>query len=242
MDAGNPPNTALRQRTTSRDPGPATSDVAFVLTDLAPHPAAWHPLCASRPSLHYVAAPVDAAAAPDSHALLAGLGLPTDRRILRTFHLSFHHFPDALAVAILRDTFRTADAVAIVELIERSAASLLMEALMVVPMAVLTPWWACVGAGPGDAGRGWGVGGGVDWVLLFFTYVLPIVPFVVVFDGWMSSLRARTPGEVMALVERAKREPGTEAGLGEDWEWESGRECHTWPIGYTTYVVGRKKG
>ena len=31
---------------------------------------------------------------------------------------------------------------------------------------------------------------------LIFTYLIPIIPFVLVFDGWMSSLRTRTPAEV----------------------------------------------
>jgi hypothetical protein len=50
---------------------------------------------------------------------------------------------------------------------------------------------------------------------LFFTYIIPIIPFVLVFDGYVSSLRTRTAEE-------------------------DGHEQHTWPTGYVTWVIGTK--
>lgn len=69
---------------------------------------------------------------------------------------------------------------------------------------------------------------------LFFTYVIPIVPFVLVFDGFVSSLRTRTPDEVLALMK--------DCGADMDgWNIKSGHEAHTWPIGYVTWIIGVKE-
>lgn len=69
---------------------------------------------------------------------------------------------------------------------------------------------------------------------LFFTYIIPIVPFVLVFDGFVSSLRTRTPEEIRALMDQC----GVSA---EGWSIQSGHEQHTWPMGYMTWVIGIKK-
>ncbi len=68
---------------------------------------------------------------------------------------------------------------------------------------------------------------------LFFTYIIPIIPFVLVFDGYISSLRTRSPDEVQALMK--------ECGASCDgWTIRSGHEQHTWPTGYMTWVMGIK--
>ena len=69
---------------------------------------------------------------------------------------------------------------------------------------------------------------------LFFTYVVPIIPFVLVFDGWVSSMRTRSEWELMRMVQK----------LGNDadgWRFDGGREVHTWPTGHMTYFVGMKE-
>jgi|SRR5271167_5093037 len=69
---------------------------------------------------------------------------------------------------------------------------------------------------------------------LFFTYIIPIVPFVLVFDGYVSSLRTRSAEEVQALMK--------ECGASTDgWTIKSGQEQHTWPTGYMNYVIGVKE-
>jgi hypothetical protein len=69
---------------------------------------------------------------------------------------------------------------------------------------------------------------------LFWVYIIPIVPFVLVFDGLISSLRTRTPEEVELLL----RTCGADS---EDWVVESGQEQFLWPTGYLTWVVCTKK-
>lgn len=69
---------------------------------------------------------------------------------------------------------------------------------------------------------------------LFFTYVIPIVPFVLVYDGYVSSLRTRTPEEVLSLMKGS-------SGDMDGWNIKSGHEVHTWPIGYVTWIIGIKE-
>lgn len=73
-----------------------------------------------------------------------------------------------------------------------------------------------------------------DPVHLFFTYVIPIVPAVLVLDGYVSSLRTRTAGEIEDLL----KESGADC---KDWKFISGRATHTWPVGHMTYIIGVKK-
>lgn len=67
---------------------------------------------------------------------------------------------------------------------------------------------------------------------LFFTYLVPLIPFCLVYDGYISSLRTRTPAEVERLMVRANGGKRLEG-----WRLESGAECHTWPMGWMGWVV-----
>jgi hypothetical protein len=69
---------------------------------------------------------------------------------------------------------------------------------------------------------------------LFFTYIIPVIPFVLVFDGYVSSLRTRSAEEVQALMKKCEVSC-------DGWTVISGHEQHTWPTGYMTYVIGVKK-
>jgi len=69
---------------------------------------------------------------------------------------------------------------------------------------------------------------------LFFTYIIPVIPFVLVFDGIISSLRTRSAEEVQALM----RKCGASA---DGWTVRSGQEQHTWPTGYMTWVMAIKE-
>ncbi len=69
---------------------------------------------------------------------------------------------------------------------------------------------------------------------LFFVYVIPVVPFVLVFDGLVSCLRTRTAGEVEVLL----RTCGADS---DGWEVRSGRDRVIWPRGYLSWVICGKK-
>ena len=72
---------------------------------------------------------------------------------------------------------------------------------------------------------------------LLFTYLLPVIPLVVSFDGMVSSLRTRTGEEVKVMVDRVLSE---KEDVGE-WDVIWGTEWHTWPIGEMSWVVGLKR-
>lgn len=74
-------------------------------------------------------------------------------------------------------------------------------------------------------------------VTIIFTYLIPILPFVLVFDGWMSALRTRTPDEVETLL----RSCGAEAAELERWEVRSGREMFFWPVGNLNWIVCERR-
>ena len=83
----------------------------------------------------------------------------------------------------------------------------------------ITPWQFPVWKHPGQ---------------VFFTNVIPIVPFILVFDGLVSSLRTRTPNEVVALAKRCGADM-------DGWKMQSGHEMHTYPIGYVTWNIFTKE-
>jgi hypothetical protein len=68
---------------------------------------------------------------------------------------------------------------------------------------------------------------------LFFTFVIPLIPFCLVFDGYVSSLRTRTPEEVVRLLRKDER-------LAE-WTLLSGEEMHTIPIGWLNWIICTRK-
>ena len=215
----------------------APNGVDFVLTDLFPNTPAWSKAAKRSEHIHYVAQSVDAANAPPD--LLAQAGFPTygttgtpsgrkssSRKIFRLYNLAFHHFPDPLAEAILLNTLSTADGFAIFELQGRDMGNL-FTVLFLWPYMWLGSWYWF-----------WG-----DWWHLFFTYVVPVVPAVLVFDGLISCLRTRQEGEVKEMVRRIvaakeRAEPGTGGEFLDGWRFEAGGETHTWPGGSMQYFVG----
>ncbi len=146
------------------------------------------------------AEPVDALAAP---AALTGF---------RTLFTTFHHFRPDAARQILADAARRADGIAVCEAAHRSPAALVamlgfVFVLLVVPF--IRPF---------------------RWDRLFWTYVIPLVPLVAVWDGLVSCLRTYTPAELRAL-----------AGGLDAWEWEAAEAGGAWWRPPVTYLIGYPK-
>lgn len=250
--------------------------VDFVLTDLHPHLSAWHTAARQSPHILFVPASVDASAVPQdllSHAVRrrgqpsslkngptsshdhrtndnsnGSITKPTTKKQFRLFSLALHHFDDAQAARILRHALRTSSGFAVFELQARTFESLGIMALF-GPLIWAAGWYWF-----------WG-----QLSLLFWTYVLPVVPFVVVFDGVVSSLRTRTPAELLRLIrggggggEGGSGSKGGGGGLvgsveeeeekeDEDeinwpkWRFQHGSETHTWPLGQMSWFVGIKE-
>ncbi len=80
---------------------------------------------------------------------------------------------------------------------------------------------------------------------LFFTYLIPIIPLILMTDGYVSAWRTRSFPHTMHLANLAQKRVNLERardGEGEvRWKWESGRTRHTWPGGHMSWVVGRRE-
>ena len=196
-----------------RDPRPG---VDFVLTDIAPHLEAWEVAAKKSDNLHFIATSVDAANAPPNLLRTLPREARRNKKVFRLFNLAFHHFDDPLAEKILRNTLATSDGFGIFELQARTFSSFLTVALIWPLMLLVSPFYFW--RSPGH---------------LFFTYIIPVIPFVMVFDGFVSSLRTRSASEVMAMIRKV--------GGSDGWEFRSGNECHTYPIGEMTWFIGIKK-
>jgi hypothetical protein len=176
------------------------SGMSITFTDKYPNAEALSAICREQPNaLHFEAASVDATAVP---ARLQGI---------RTMFSAFHHFRPEVAQRILDDAVRSGQGIAVFEISRRSLLGLVPMLLSPIGTWLMTPFIR-----PLTLGR------------LFFTYVVPLVPFFVMWDGIVSAFRTYTVDEMKAMA----------AGLGGDrFEWEAG--IADAPFGYkVTYLVG----
>lgn len=161
----------------------------------------------------------------------------SDTKVFRLYCLSFHHFDDKMAKKVLQSTMETADGFAIIELQDRKLGSLCLIVGHVAYMFVSTIFYF------------W-----KDPIQLFFTYIVPVLPAVVTFDGLVSCLRVRTFGEVVTLLRGIEGPEVGEIQAVEDgegrklervrkgvWGFEAGSELHSRPCGKMNWIVGIKE-
>jgi hypothetical protein len=161
-----------------------TPKIAVRLSDKYPNRNAFHGGKTAPEVLCYHPSPVDATM------------IPGHLRGFRTFFSAFHHFDRDTAERILSDAVESGRGVGVFELAERSPRTML-ALLLIPPMTwLLTP-----------------VVMPFSWRRLFWTYVIPVVPFVLFYDGVVSCLRAYSPEELEELIGPLKR-PGYEWKIG----------------------------
>jgi hypothetical protein len=173
-----------------------------ILTDRYPNrPAFQQNGGASQGRISFRLEPVDARA------------VPSELRGLRTLFNSFHHFRPADAIAVLRDAARARQPIGIFEIPERRVRNL-------VSMILLTPLMVAVATPFMRPFR---------WRRLLWTYVAPLVPLTVWWDGIVSQSRAYSPAE----LERLARAVGVEG-----YSWRAGRVPIGPMPGFLTYLIG----
>jgi hypothetical protein len=161
------------------------------LTDLFPNISAFEDAAkASGGAIDYLRTPVDARAVPRE---LIGL---------RTLFNAFHHFKPEDARAILLDAANARQPIAIFEASRRTFKTILPVLLLPLFVWVFTPWMRPF-----------------SWKRLLFTYPLPCVPLICLWDGLVSQLRAYTANELVALGAPAN-------------------DTMTWQAGYTPLLAG----
>jgi len=173
-------------------------DVQATLTDLFPNIPAFAEIAgASRGRIDFERTSVDARSVPSR---LTGL---------RTIFNGFHHLKPADARAVLHAAAAARQPIAIFEVSERSVRTL---PVILTPLFV---WIATPFMRP------------FKWRRLFWTYVIPMVPFTCLWDGIVSQLRAYTPDELRAMT----------AGSG-PMQWEIGQVPIAKGRGNLTYLTG----
>jgi hypothetical protein len=136
--------------------------------------------------------------------------VPADLAGFRTMFSAFHHFAPAEARRVLADAATHGASIAIFEATRRDMKAVLLMFLTPLFVLLATPFIR-----PFRLSR------------LVFTYVVPVVPLAVMFDGVVSCLRTYTPAELRALTE----------GIAFDgYTWTAG-EVGAGPIP-VTYLVG----
>jgi hypothetical protein len=150
----------------------------------------------------YVSHPVDA------------VSIPKDLKGIRTQFLSLHHFKTDQVCAIFQNAIDTKCSIAIFEGQERSIPSVL--AMLLSPLSV---WLTTPFIRPFKIGR------------IIFTYLIPLVPIFVLWDGVVSAFRTYSVKEMEIMVESLNDK--------DTFEWQIGR-LSSGP-GVILYLTGRPK-
>ena len=142
------------------------------------------------------------------------LDVPKHLRGLRTQFLSFHHFRPAQAQQILQNAVDHKSPICIFEAQERNLLTLIQFAFSPINVLVSTPFIR-----PFKLGR------------LLFTYLIPIVPIFVLWDGLVSVLRTYSVEEMTSMTK--------ELNQSETFDWEIGK-VKTGPV-TNLYLLGYPK-
>jgi hypothetical protein len=135
--------------------------------------------------------------------------VPAELAGVRTLFDGFHHLPPAAARAVLADASRRGVPILAAEAVERSALGLV--GVLASPLLV---WMVTPFLRPVSISR------------LLLTYLVPVVPLLVLWDGVVSVLRCYRPEELRALA----------SGLPGDLEWRVERARPRGPA--ATFLTG----
>jgi len=150
--------------------------------------------------IQYWPKPVDAA------------NVPVELEGIRTMFASFHHFRPRLARKILSDAFARRRPICVFEATSRTPAAVLSAALIPVLVLVLTPRIRPL-----------------SWTQVIFTYLIPILPLLMFWDGFVSQLRTYSVQELAQLTKDLQ---------ADDYSWEIGEiKLPRLPAG-VPYLIG----
>jgi hypothetical protein len=138
--------------------------------------------------------------------------VPVELPGFRTMFTAFHHFKPAEASAILADAVRHRRSIGVFEATQRSVLAVVL--MFATPFIVLlcTPFIRPF-----------------RWSRWLWTYLVPVVPLVTLFDGLISCLRTYSVVELRELTEALK---------ANDYHWDIGTVQSKWSPIPVTYLVG----
>jgi hypothetical protein len=138
--------------------------------------------------------------------------VPADLAGFRTMFSAFHHFAPTDARRVLADAAMHGQSIAIFEATRRDLRAVLLMCLTPLFVVLATPFIRPF-----------------RWSRLLLTYVVPMIPLAVMFDGVVSCLRTYTPSELRVMAEE---------GTPDGYTWTAG-EVGKGPIP-VTYLIGER--
>ena len=177
-------------------------EIKFIMTDYYPNIAAFEHTKTLADNFKYESISVDARK------------VPSELKGLRTQFLSFHHFKPSDAKLILQNSIDSKSSIAIFEGQERSIPSILAMIFSPIIVLLTTPFIT-----PFKLGR------------IIFTYLIPIVPLFVFWDGIVSSLRTYSVEEMEELIKQLEGK--------EKYNWEVGKMKSG--LSKLLYLIGTEK-
>jgi hypothetical protein len=138
--------------------------------------------------------------------------VPKELSGIRTIFGAFHHFTPDLARKVLRDAFEQRRSIAIFEIAARKAPLLLSGLFMPLMVLFITPLIRPL-----------------RWSQLLFTYLIPILPFLIAWDGIISVLRTYTPDELREMTKDLQ---------SADYRWEIGELAVKGVPVKVPYIIG----
>lgn len=138
--------------------------------------------------------------------------VPRELTGFRTIFSSYHHFSPEEARAVLQDAIDAGESIGIFEITRRAPSAIGLMFPWALLVFLSTPWIRPF-----------------RWSRIFWTYVIPIVPLVVLFDGLVSCCRTYRPQELRTIVEKL---------TGSEYLWEAGEQLGNWSKVPITYLIG----
>jgi hypothetical protein len=138
--------------------------------------------------------------------------VPDELDGFRTLFSAFHHFRPADARAVIQNTVDARQGIGIFEITRRTVPAVASMILWSLSPLFFTPFVRPF-----------------RWSRLFFTYLVPLIPFVLLFDGIVSCLRTYRPSELFDLVH--------ELGAT-NYEWQTGIFRESILKAPITYLIG----
>lgn len=162
-------------------------DIKIILTDKYPNiPALRYVTENSNRHISFLEEPVDA------------LNVPEKLKGIRTMYSSFHHFKPEDAKMILEDTAKKNMPILIFEAGERSLPAVIgVIIITILVCAFATPFMKPF-----------------KWSRLFLTYIVPLVPLSLLWDGMVSMLRIYNPCEMLELTKEID---------AKNFQWNTGK-------------------
>jgi hypothetical protein len=146
------------------------------------------------------------------HESVDATAVPAGLTGCRTLFNALHHFRPEAAQRILQSAVYAKQPIAAFDVSERAVPYLVGILFAPIVFALALPFLRPF-----------------DWRWIIFTYLIPIIPLFVVWDGFVSGLRAYSTSELDAMVAAID---------GDAFEWETGRVKIGNQPAHVTYLVG----